>query len=100
MTDWADERAQEFARSHGGPIASQRPIIICDDASLAALLREVDKEAKQIILDDCEKEWDLAEKDWKAEVRRVVEGVKGDTHTTLDGGHWACDEILARLEKL
>jgi hypothetical protein len=122
--DWAETRAREWWHEWGekypdyhadnSPAEDLRNEERCAaynaeaQASLAALLREVANEQldRQVEMtgEDVQATWtsgnDFGRGSMLAEVRRVVKEVKGDTHTTHDGGHWACSEILARLEKL
>lgn len=94
MSDWAETKAREWLRTSGLLYSQDSPRW---EPSLAALLREVDKQGavNATPLDG-----------WipLAEVRRVVEGTKGAqifcdcvSCSSWDG---ACDEILSRLEKL
>jgi hypothetical protein len=90
MNDWADEKARGWLRVWL-PEAHERSRTA---ESLAALLREVQSTASETA-------WIATREQTLAEVRRVVEEVKGPggMYGTLPGDR-ACDMILSRLEKL
>ena len=88
MNDWADEKAREYN------VKWWKNDWPKPNASLAALLREVQSTASETA-------WIATREQTLAEVRRVVEEVKGPgwMYGTLPGDR-ACDMILSRLEKL
>lgn len=97
--DWAETRAREWLEETLGPVVVQHAYHQFSDtevSSLAALLREIGKE--QWIAGAAADKAALL-----AQVRRVVESVQ-DAYTQPTAGcsdaPLACDEILAKLEKL
>jgi hypothetical protein len=98
MGDWADEKAREWLNLDW---ASAEWDDGSAEASLAALLREVEGDALARGAADGH---DLGKEDTLAEVRRVVEDVqKSIWGAPTDEGSavtLCCSEILSRLEKL
>ena len=98
MSDWADEKAREWLNEHSD---AWHNIFVGDDeapASLAALLREVDKVSACRIITNAE--WDKVKRETLlAEVRRVVEEQIGkwESHSVAP---IALRDVLSSLEKL
>lgn len=95
MSDWAQDKAREWIEARGGLVVSDD---YCID-SLAALLVEVSESAHD---DICARLAKTERTTALAEVRRVVEQ-KWMVYSNRPGytaAEDACDEILARLEKL
>lgn len=112
MTDWADEKAQEWldATEDGGfPVYCRHdppppgPRYECSEC-LAALLREVKISGEARVAAEQADEFHRGYQAALAEARKIVEFSRGaKTFCSCDScGGWdaACDEILRRIEGL